>query len=55
MLNKKQSRSCWNLKRVIKKFENEKAYMVTQSEKLYKERLVLKDNVKRFAIVKQYA
>ncbi|MEB7507584.1 DNA polymerase III subunit gamma/tau [Staphylococcus xylosus] len=48
MLNKKNRvEAVENLKRVIKKFENEKTYMVTQSEKLYKERLVLKDNVKK--------
>ncbi|MEX5652328.1 MULTISPECIES: hypothetical protein [unclassified Staphylococcus] len=48
MLNKKNRvEAVENLKRVIKKFENEKSYMVTQSEKLYKERLVLKDNVKK--------
>ena len=48
MLNKKNRVEAVNsLKREIKKFDNEKAYLVTQSEKLYKERLVLKDNVKK--------
>ena len=46
MLNKKNRVEAVNsLKREIKKFDNEKTYLVTQSEKLYKERLVLKDNV----------
>lgn len=48
MLNKKNRVEAVNsLKREIKKFDNEKTYLVTQSEKLYKERLVLKDNVKK--------
>src|SRR5699024_2499488 len=48
MLNKKNRvEAVNNLEKAINKFEIEKAYMVTQSEKLYKERLVLKDNVKK--------
>lgn len=48
MLNKKNRVEAVNsLEKAIQNFEIEKAYMVTQSEKLYKERLVLKDNIKK--------
>src|SRR5699024_7290366 len=48
MINKKIREEVVNsLKREIKKFDNEKTYFVTQSEKIYKEILVLKDNVKK--------
>ena len=48
MFNKKNRVEAVNsLEKAIQNFEIEKAYMVTQSEKLYKERLVLKDNIKK--------
>lgn len=47
MLNKNRVEAVNSLEKAIQNFEIEKAYMVTQSEKLYKERLVLKDNIKK--------
>lgn len=48
MLNKnKRVEAVASLQKTIKKFEIEKSYMVTQSEKLYKERVILKDNIKK--------
>lgn len=48
MLNKKNRvEAVKSLEKAIQVFEKEKAYMITQSEKLYKERLVLKDNIKK--------
>lgn len=48
MLNKKNRiESVKNLERSINKYELEKNYMVTQSEKLYGSRLILKEEVKK--------
>lgn len=48
MLNKKNRvEAVKSLEKVLEKFEEEKANMVTQSEKLYAERLILKDNIKK--------
>ena len=49
MLNKKNRvEAVKSLEKALEKFEEEKANMVTQSEKLYAERLILKDNIKKF-------